>query len=88
VLDEVNAEGPPVLGPGLGGVVRGVGFWEAERAEAVHLDLARDVCSDFDDAADRENAAWDALARPDDDGRTTDSSPWTAAEPDDFNGAS
>ena len=87
VLDEVNAEGPPVLGVGLNGVARGVGFWEEERAEAVHADLARDVCSDFDGAADRENAAWDALSGGDDDRGASDPSPWTASEPDDFNGA-
>jgi hypothetical protein len=91
VLDEVNAEGPPVLGLGLSGVARGIGLWDVERAAAVDADLARDVNSDFDECADRENAAWDALAGDDgspaggQDARA--SGTVTPPEPDDFNAA-
>jgi hypothetical protein len=90
VLDDVNAEGPPVLGLGTACVLRGVNYWEQERAAAVEADLSRDVCSDFDDAADRENQMWDALAGgdPDSDGvAARDSARAQPPEPEDFNGA-
>ena len=61
-LDEVLAEGPPIPGPSMGGVLGGVGYWNEERDAAAHADLARDVSSDFDAATDAENAAWDHLA--------------------------
>ena len=61
-LDEVNAEGPPVLGPGLGGVIAGVEYWDEERSVAVQADLARDVNSDFDAIGEDENEERDALA--------------------------
>jgi hypothetical protein len=58
-LDEVNAEGPPVLGTGFTGIAAGVGLWDEERSAAASADLARDVDSDFDAANQDENDAWD-----------------------------
>jgi hypothetical protein len=62
VLDEVNAEGPPVFAPTVGGVVAGIEYWDEERAVAVEADLAADVNTDFQATTDAENASWDALA--------------------------
>jgi hypothetical protein len=63
----------------------------SERAAAVDADPARDVNSGFDGAADRENAAWDALTA-DDESRigghdAQGGATVTPPEPDDFNGA-
>ncbi len=60
MLDEVNAEGPPVLP--VGGVLADIGYWDREREAAVEGDLEMDIDSDFDAVGKAEDSERDALA--------------------------
>jgi hypothetical protein len=82
-LDDVNAEGPPVFGPSVGGVVEGLAYWNQERETAAHVDLAQDTVSDFAAATDAENATWDHLGNSGADHLQAQTQP--PDEPDDFN---
>ena len=75
-LDDVNAEGPPILpvSPSLvTDVVAGIEYWDRERVAAVQGDLEQDVNSDFESVTDTENSAWDSLAENNESGGDSES---------------